>query len=139
MAYVKSQPMIPVPPHLRDGHYAGAAKLGHVGYRFRMTIHVARSTRSTRLGSSPVSSIRAMVVAVTRLRPGLPGGNASQNSHSRNMGRGNRMEIEEQGLTFLHANHLSRIKHSPGQWGLDALGPECTDGRFDNNSLVLPM
>jgi putative ATPase len=34
MAYVKSQPMIPVPPHLRDGHYAGAAKLGHVGYQF---------------------------------------------------------------------------------------------------------
>jgi putative ATPase len=34
MAYVKSQPMIPVPPHLRDGHYAGAANLGHVGYQF---------------------------------------------------------------------------------------------------------
>jgi putative ATPase len=34
MAYVKSQPMIPVPAHLRDAHYAGAAKLGHVGYRF---------------------------------------------------------------------------------------------------------
>ncbi len=34
MAYVKSQPMVPVPPHLRDGHYAGAAKLGHVGYQF---------------------------------------------------------------------------------------------------------
>ncbi|MFD0465190.1 hypothetical protein ACFQY9_28415 [Microvirga aerilata] len=34
MAYVKSQPMIPVPPYLRDGHYAGAAKLGHVGYQF---------------------------------------------------------------------------------------------------------
>jgi putative ATPase len=34
MAYVKSQPMIPVPPDLRDGHYAGAAKLGHVGYKF---------------------------------------------------------------------------------------------------------
>jgi putative ATPase len=34
MAYVKSQPVIAVPAHLRDGHYAGAAKLGHVGYRF---------------------------------------------------------------------------------------------------------
>ena len=34
MAYAKSQPMIPVPSHLRDGHYAGAAKLGHVGYQF---------------------------------------------------------------------------------------------------------
>lgn len=34
MAYVKSQPMIPVPAHLRDAHYTGAAKLGHVGYRF---------------------------------------------------------------------------------------------------------
>ncbi|MEZ0168144.1 replication-associated recombination protein A [Microvirga sp. TS319] len=34
MSYVKSQPMISVPPHLRDGHYAGAAKLGHIGYQF---------------------------------------------------------------------------------------------------------
>ncbi len=30
----RSRPDIGVPPHLRDGHYAGAAKLGHIGYRF---------------------------------------------------------------------------------------------------------
>lgn len=34
LEHVRSQPAIPVPPHLRDGHYAGAQKLGHVGYRF---------------------------------------------------------------------------------------------------------
>jgi len=34
LEYVRSQPAIPVPSHLRDGHYAGAQKLGHVGYQF---------------------------------------------------------------------------------------------------------
>lgn len=34
-ADVRSRPGGPVPPHLRDGHYAGAAALGHgVGYRY---------------------------------------------------------------------------------------------------------
>lgn len=32
--HVTKEAMIPVPPHLRDGHYAGATKLGHTGYRF---------------------------------------------------------------------------------------------------------
>lgn len=30
--FVAGQPPVPVPLHLRDGHYKGAAKLGHVGY-----------------------------------------------------------------------------------------------------------
>lgn len=34
MAHVASQRQEPVPMHLRDTHYAGAAELGHVGYRF---------------------------------------------------------------------------------------------------------
>lgn len=34
LARVRAEPQIAVPPHLRDAHYSGAAKLGHVGYRF---------------------------------------------------------------------------------------------------------
>lgn len=34
MQMVKSEPAKAVPMHLRDTHYAGAAKLGHVGYQF---------------------------------------------------------------------------------------------------------
>ncbi|MBW3243538.1 replication-associated recombination protein A [Epibacterium sp. DP7N7-1] len=34
MAMVQSQPPAVVPKHLRDTHYAGAAKLGHEGYLF---------------------------------------------------------------------------------------------------------
>ncbi len=34
-AFLKSRPLDPIPPHLRDAHYAGAAKLGHgKGYRY---------------------------------------------------------------------------------------------------------
>ncbi len=32
--HVESQPLVAVPPAMRDGHYAGAAKLGHGGYAF---------------------------------------------------------------------------------------------------------
>lgn len=32
--HVKRKPLIPVPTHLRDTHYAGAESLGHVGYQF---------------------------------------------------------------------------------------------------------
>ncbi len=31
---VRRQPTLPVPPHLRDAHYPGAAALGHTGYRY---------------------------------------------------------------------------------------------------------
>ncbi len=31
---VKNQRTVPVPKHLRDGHYAGAKKLGNVGYKY---------------------------------------------------------------------------------------------------------
>lgn len=34
MAHVKSEGATPVPMHLRDTHYSGAAALGHVGYKF---------------------------------------------------------------------------------------------------------
>ncbi|MEI4470408.1 replication-associated recombination protein A [Frigidibacter sp. MR17.24] len=34
LAMVRGQAAVQVPLHLRDAHYAGAAKLGHVGYRF---------------------------------------------------------------------------------------------------------
>jgi putative ATPase len=35
IADVKQNTLIPVPMHLRDGHYAGAAKMGHgVGYQY---------------------------------------------------------------------------------------------------------
>jgi putative ATPase len=34
MSDVKNQRTVPVPKHLRDGHYAGAKKLGHVGYKY---------------------------------------------------------------------------------------------------------
>ncbi|WP_298491197.1 replication-associated recombination protein A [uncultured Maritimibacter sp.] len=34
LSYVRSQPQIAVPLHLRDGHYAGAKALGHEGYRY---------------------------------------------------------------------------------------------------------
>ncbi|MDK3018941.1 replication-associated recombination protein A [Pseudodonghicola flavimaris] len=34
LEHVRSAPQLQVPLHLRDAHYAGAAKLGHVGYRF---------------------------------------------------------------------------------------------------------
>lgn len=34
LEYVKSQPNIPVPPHLRDTHYSGAKELGYEGYQF---------------------------------------------------------------------------------------------------------
>lgn len=33
LEYVQSQPLIPVPPHLRDTHYEGAAPLGRGGYK----------------------------------------------------------------------------------------------------------
>lgn len=33
LSYVQSAPQMSVPLHLRDAHYAGAAKLGHKGYR----------------------------------------------------------------------------------------------------------
>ncbi|QOL82697.1 replication-associated recombination protein A [Pseudooceanicola spongiae] len=33
LSYVRSEPEVKVPLHLRDAHYTGAAKLGHVGYR----------------------------------------------------------------------------------------------------------
>jgi putative ATPase len=33
-AAARARPDITVPPYLRDGHYAGAQKLGHTGYRF---------------------------------------------------------------------------------------------------------
>ncbi|GAA4229812.1 replication-associated recombination protein A [Sagittula sp. NFXS13] len=33
LSYVRSNPQLAVPLHLRDAHYAGAKKLGHVGYR----------------------------------------------------------------------------------------------------------
>ncbi len=34
MEDVKNQRTVPVPKHLRDGHYAGAKKLGNVGYQY---------------------------------------------------------------------------------------------------------
>lgn len=34
LEHVRGQPAIPVPAHLRDGHYKGAASLGVGGYRF---------------------------------------------------------------------------------------------------------
>ena len=34
MSDVKNQRTVPVPRHLRDGHYAGAKKLGHTGYQY---------------------------------------------------------------------------------------------------------
>jgi putative ATPase len=34
MEAVRNGPAIAVPPHLRDAHYAGAAQLGHTGYRY---------------------------------------------------------------------------------------------------------
>jgi putative ATPase len=34
MDHVRTQPLVEVPPHLRDAHYAGAAELGVGGYRF---------------------------------------------------------------------------------------------------------
>jgi len=34
MAHVRSEGATPVPMHLRDTHYSGAAALGHVGYKF---------------------------------------------------------------------------------------------------------
>lgn len=34
MEYVRTQPDIKVPPHLRDTHYSGAKELGYVGYQF---------------------------------------------------------------------------------------------------------
>ena len=35
IADVKQNTLVPVPMHLRDGHYAGAAKMGHgVGYQY---------------------------------------------------------------------------------------------------------
>jgi putative ATPase len=34
MSDVKHQRTVPVPKHLRDGHYAGAEQLGHTGYRY---------------------------------------------------------------------------------------------------------
>ncbi|MGA0333597.1 MAG: replication-associated recombination protein A [Kiritimatiellia bacterium] len=34
MTDVKSGKVLPVPKHLRDGHYAGAEKLGHTGYQY---------------------------------------------------------------------------------------------------------
>jgi putative ATPase len=34
MEDVKKQRTVPVPKHLRDGHYAGAKKLGHTGYQY---------------------------------------------------------------------------------------------------------
>lgn len=35
----RERPDITVPPHLRDGHYSGARKLGHVGYLFPHADH----------------------------------------------------------------------------------------------------
>jgi putative ATPase len=34
MEDVRKQRTVPVPKHLRDGHYAGAKKLGHTGYQY---------------------------------------------------------------------------------------------------------
>lgn len=34
LEYVETQPLVDVPMHLRDTHYAGAAALGRVGYQF---------------------------------------------------------------------------------------------------------
>ena len=34
LSYVRSQPALQVPLHLRDAHYTGAKSLGHKGYRF---------------------------------------------------------------------------------------------------------
>ncbi len=52
------RPDIRVPPHLRDTHYAGAAKLGHAGYRF------------------PHADARGWVEQV--YLPGIPGGTLYQ-------------------------------------------------------------